>query len=214
MKQYTHLIWDFNGTVLDDVAPSFASANRLLRAHGLAPIESLDRYREVFGFPIVDYYQRLGFDFSKTPFEELAPEWVAYYREASTPERAFEHARTVLEWARKAGLCQLILSATEEGMLRQQCTSLGLLDYFSELVALDNIHAGSKVDVGLAWRARNPGARALMIGDSEHDAEVAHAIGADCILVSYGHRPKEALQRTNCLFVADNAQQIISFLEE
>ena len=99
-------------------------------------------------------------------------------------------------------------------MLHRQCDVLGIRDYFCELLAQDNIHAHGKLAVGLDWRKRNPDVRAVMIGDSEHDAEVAEAIGADCILVSYGHRPKEALKRARCLLVADGADDIISFLQE
>ncbi len=213
MKQYTHLIWDFNGTILDDVTPSFQSANDLLTAHGMQPLSSLEEYRATFGFPIIDYYRRMGFDFSKTPYEVLAPEWMEYYHRNTQKEVIFEGMPMLLQWVSDAGLMQLILSATEASMLKRQCDALGISAYFSELLALDNIHAHSKQELGLAWRSRNPQARALMIGDSEHDAEVADAIGADCILVAYGHRPKEALARAKCLFVADTPHEILNFLK-
>ena len=48
MKRYTHLIWDFNGTLLDDVSADFGAANRLLGNHGLPQLRDLDEYRAVF----------------------------------------------------------------------------------------------------------------------------------------------------------------------
>ena len=59
----THVLWDFNGTILDDVEPCIKSINELLVGHGLKPLESVAEYQSVFGFPIKDYYERIGFDF-------------------------------------------------------------------------------------------------------------------------------------------------------
>ena len=202
MKGYTHLVWDFNGTLYNDVPESIESANDLLAAHALPPIRSVEDYRALFGFPIVDYYRRMGFDFEKTPYSELAVEWVAYYLEHSKQSTLYPDVPDVLARVKQAGISQLILSATERGMLERQVELLGILPYFDELLGLDNIHAHSKEEIGRRWRQKHPDARVLLIGDTEHDAEVAAAIGADCILVSCGHRPHEALLACPVLAVA------------
>ena len=71
MRRYTHLFWDFNGTLLNDVIPDFCTANRLLERHGLPKLNSLEEYRNVFHFPVIEYYRALGYDFSKVPYEVL-----------------------------------------------------------------------------------------------------------------------------------------------
>ena len=82
MKKYEYLIWDFNGTILDDVEASMSSVNVLLEERGLKPMPSFEFYREVFDFPIKKYYAALGFDFINEPYEVVAPLWVALYNEA------------------------------------------------------------------------------------------------------------------------------------
>lgn len=213
MSAYTHLIWDFNGTILDDVDVCIRTANRLLSAHGLPVLRSAEQYRGVFGFPIVEYYQRMGFDFERTPYSELAIEWTEYYGAISNEAGLYPDVMKTLEWAKRRGLEQIILSASEKGMLARQTEALGIRPYFAELLALDNIHAHSKEELGVAWRARNPDARPLMLGDTEHDAGVAAAMGADCILLASGHRPKEALERTGCLFVANSLCEAVDRLQ-
>ena len=52
MKKYEYVIWDFNGTILDDVEASMSSVNKLLVERGLSPMPDFDFYREVFDFPI------------------------------------------------------------------------------------------------------------------------------------------------------------------
>lgn len=209
MNQYTHLIWDFNGTLYDDVEASIESANRLLTAHGLAVLRSVEEYRASFGFPIVDYYRRLGFDFDATPYEVLAPEWVAYYLECSKSAGLYPDVISTLLWAKENGMKQLVLSATEVGMLDGQITSLGIRPYFDALLGLDNIHAHGKEEVGLVWREKNPDARPLMLGDTEHDAEVAAAMRADCILIARGHQSRVTLEKCACLFVADTLAEVV-----
>ena len=77
--KYTHLMWDFNGTIFDDADAGIKSVNKMLCERGLAPIPSKERYQEIFDFPIEDYYRSLGFDFDKEPYEVLAPIWVDLY---------------------------------------------------------------------------------------------------------------------------------------
>lgn len=206
---YTHLFWDFNGTLLDDLDACLQSANRLLSAHGLPILSSRAHYLSLFGFPIIDYYRRLGFDFEKTPYSELAVEWVNYYLENAADAPLCQGALEALEMARAHGLSQWILSATELSMLRGQAQKLEILPYFDGILGLDNIHAYSKEALGVAWRASHPDARVLMLGDTAHDAATAAAMGADCILLTTGHATREALAASPCLFVAENAKEAL-----
>ena len=80
MKNYTHIAWDFNGTILNDLDASLSAANALLAQYSLPTLPDLNAYREVFGFPVINYYRRIGFDFDRIPYSVLAPEWVAYYK--------------------------------------------------------------------------------------------------------------------------------------
>lgn len=202
--KYTHVIWDFNGTLYDDVAAGIESANRLLRAHGLKPFSTAEEYRATFGFPIIDYYRRMGFDFEKTPYDLLAREWVPYYMEASAGAAVYPEAIPLLELFSRRGCAQILLSATEYQMLCGQVAQLKLDGYFEEILGQDNIHAHGKTAIACEWREKNPTARVLLIGDTLHDAEVANAMGADCVLLACGHQPREKLLCADCLAVYDS----------
>lgn len=209
--KYTHLIWDFNGTVLDDVEIGIESANALLEKCGVPPIPSVAHYRSVFGFPIRDYYERLGIDFEKTPFEVLAPIWVEEY--LSRAERA-KLNKGVLETCaavRGLGVSQILLSATEIGMLRGQLSALGIESCFDGVFGLDNIHAVSKEKRVKLWCEENPTARPLFFGDTDHDFAVAKATGNDCVLFSGGHQSKEQLSKLGCP-VVDRIEDVLTYL--
>lgn len=205
---YTHIIWDFNGTIYDDVQAGIDSANRLLSSHDLPLITSKEHYRSIFGFPIVEYYKRMGFDFEKTPFADLAVEWLPYYLEESASSTLQSGVKETLEAAKMLGVRQLILSAAEINMLKGQVESLDIGDYFDDILGLGDIHARSKEDIALLWKQRTPDARPLFLGDTVHDAEVAAAIGSDCILLTCGHQSRKTLESAKCLFVADSFAEV------
>ena len=211
-KAYTHIIWDFNGTIYDDVDACIKSANRLLGAYDLKLLTSVEESRSLFGFPIQDYYARMGFDFDKIPYAELAPEWMDYYFEYSANATVYPDIPEALDALHKKGMEQWILSATEVNMLRGQLQGLGILDRFDGILGLDNIHARSKKEIGVAWKSANPDICALMIGDTDHDAEVAEAMGIDCVLVAAGHQSRQRLEKCNCIAVVDTVKDILKLL--
>ena len=118
----------------------------------------------------------------------------------------------MLDALHEKGMGQWILSATEVNMLRGQLEKLGLLSRFDGILGLDNIHAKSKKDIGVAWKKANPDIRALMIGDTDHDAEVAEAMGVDCVLVASGHQNRSKLETCNCIAVVDTVKDVLKLL--
>ncbi len=209
---HTHLIWDFNGTVLDDVRHGIDCVNPMLAARGLPIIPDVDTYRELFGFPIDDYYRRLGFDFEKEDYDTvLAPEWVAHYLagEASCP--ANDGVAETIAAAQARGVEQLMLSASKLEQLQGQLLRLGLSDAFTAVLGLDNIHARSKTHLALAWKEEHPDARPLFIGDTEHDAAVAAAIGADCVLFTGGHQSRRKLSTCGVPLI-DRIEDVLLYL--
>lgn len=192
--RYTHIIWDFNGTLFDDVDAGIKSVNVMLGERGIKTLDSKEEYRKVFKFPIIDYYRDLGFDFTKEPYEVLAPIWVELYNEYSKSAELQKDAKNALEYFKALEIPQVLLSATELNMLKGQTDSLGISGYFEDILGLENIHAYSKEELAIRWKAEHKDSNPLVIGDTEHDAAVAKAIGADCFLVCNGHGERARLE--------------------
>ena len=170
------------------------SVNHLLAERQLPLLESKEDYRRVFGFPIRRYYERLGFDFEREPYEVIAPLWVEQYMKNVKDATMFDDVVITLERLREMKIRQVVLSATELGMLRGQLTQLGIIEYFEEILGLDNIHAASKLELARDWRARHPKATAVFLGDTDHDCETAKAMNVPCILIARGHQSAEQLE--------------------
>jgi phosphoglycolate phosphatase len=197
MNNYKHIIWDWNGTLLDDVGLCVDIINGILLKKNLSSL-SLDKYRNIFTFPIKDYYIRAGFDFTQYSFEEVGQEWMREYERRRTECVLHSHAKEILFLLKRKNINQSILSAYPHSTLIEIISFFNLNDFFTHIIGLNNIYATSKVDLGkeLMKKIRNGKESILLVGDTEHDFEVSKEIGADCILIANGHQSKEKL--LNC----------------
>ena len=78
MIQEEIIFWDWNGTLLNDTETCLTTMNHMLRQRNMPEI-SFDLYKEVFGFPVIDYYRKIGFDFKRESFENLSIEFIEAY---------------------------------------------------------------------------------------------------------------------------------------
>ena len=194
ISRYTHLIWDFNGTILDDVDFGMACVNEMLQKRGLAVIPDREHYRKIMRFPIIDYYRDVGFDLeAEDYYTVLAPEWVALYCEGERNCAMMPGVLQVLQDLHKRGVPQIILSASNRSQLMSQLERLGITSYFDEILGLDDFYAKSKMVLAEDFMRRHPDAVPLWVGDTDHDGELATHIGADCLLYTGGHQSRERL---------------------
>jgi len=197
LRGYTHIIWDWNGTLLNDAWLCVDVMNGMLAERGL-PLKTLDEYRELFDFPVRDYYQKLGYDFDKESFDYVGMEFIIRYNKRQKETKLQHDAHEVLERFTTLGLSQNILSAREHNELLTETKFFGVNKFFDLIFGLDDHYAHGKTQIGIQL-LREIGAnheKILFIGDTLHDAEVAREIGVDCVLIANGHHSEERLKVT------------------
>jgi len=213
INNFKHVIWDWNGTLLNDVDFCCKIINRILVENNL-PVLSLKKYREIFTFPVQNYYQAAGLDFTKTSFEIMGKDFIDEYESKKLSCSLFDNAIDVLSGIQKQGIGQSVLSAYLHDNLVSILEHYQLTKYFDNIIGLDNIYAGSKTHLGLSLveQLNIPKDQILFIGDTLHDAEVAEAMGVKSILIANGHQEKNKLL-INDNFVLENLNQLRSFLK-
>ncbi len=202
------VIWDWNGTLLNDVQYCLDILNNLLIDNELEPI-TLEQYRNIFTFPVKDYYKKAGFDFSKKSFEELGKIFIDNYEKNKHSLNLFTGAIETLEYFESIGVEQYLLSAYKQDNLENYVDYFKIKKFFKKIKGLDNIYAGGKTELGIELRKQinHSKEQVVLIGDSLHDYEVAQAINAGAILVSNGHQSAEKL-RLNSNFVIDDIAKL------
>lgn len=202
------IIWDWNGTLLNDLDLSLDSVNVLLEERKL-PRLTTDRYKDIFGFPVINYYVEAGFDFSKEPFEVPAKEYVKLYANGIDSLELSHNALDTLNFFRDNGFKQIVLSAMKDDNLKMMIKNAGISHFFDGIFGIKDNYAREKVSLGkqvIDDLNINP-TECLMIGDTLHDAEVAEQCGFDCILYSGGHVSRQRLE-TKGFKIIDNLKEL------
>lgn len=206
--KFDSIIWDWNGTLLNDVGIAVDSINQLLHDRNLELL-TIERYLDVFTFPVQDYYELIGFDLKSEPFEIPAFQFISIYNKAVEDCGLHDQVVPLLNRLHGQGYRQFILSAMEQQVLEKTVADNDIHHFFEDLCGLSDNFAVSKVANGKSLinrRGLDP-ERTLMVGDTIHDYEVAQAIGCKCVLIAKGHQSKERLLTTGA-HVLDGLDEI------
>ena len=210
LKKYTTIIWDWNGTLLNDVDICISSMNKLL-THRRLPLLDTEKYRQIFTFPVRDYYEKAGFDFTIEPFETPAMQFIENYR-GSLPEATLqEGAKEALMFFSDRKTEQSVLSVMEQQLLINSVKGFGIENYFGRISGIDNHYGSGKTELAIRTlkEVKERKENILLIGDTLHDHEVASATGIGCILVAHGHQSPERLS-TSGREVVNNFEELLS----
>ena len=196
---YDVVVWDWNGTLLDDIDLVINIVNEIFVDNGVEPM-SLERYKELFDFPVQDYYRRAGVDFSMVDYEILSERFHDHFERRIESVSLFPEATDTLRAIRRLGARQFLLSSTEHGRLQRMVADFDIDHLFDHMQGIEDGLARGKVEAGskLIDSHGITGGRSVMIGDTRHDFEVAQAFGMDCILLATGHQSHARLAETGC----------------
>ena len=187
-----YILWDWNGTLLDDTQAALDTLNAMLRRRGRTPIE-MGFYRDHFSFPCRPFYEQIGMPVPDAEWDALAREYHEIY--SAQPVKLNAETLAALERVKAAGVRQSIISALRQDLLDDVTKALGVAPYMECIYGTDNLDGASKLDRALELMTRlvataDEGDRFLsnvvMIGDALHDKEVADALGVRCVLCGQG----------------------------
>ncbi len=191
------IVWDWNGTLLNDVDICIESINRMLKSRGKKTINK-NQYLQFFRFPVIHFYADLGFDIESENFDALSVEYINHFKNIESMSSLHEGAVYLLDYFNRMGFKQVVLSALEQHTLEQSLLKFNILHFFDGIAGSDNFYGNGKLEVAKQFFDKLPVARdkIVFIGDTIHDYEVAQSLGCKCILVSGGHQPHEKLLTT------------------
>ena len=212
-KNIDTIIWDWNGTLLNDIDICLSSINKLLIERGLSSLNKND-YKDIFTFPVKEYYKKAGFDFQKEPFDDVAVGFMNLYHQKLPEAKIFDNVEPLLKTLQDNNFKQIMVSAMEHNSLITTVKEKGIYDYFDRISGIGDIFAHSKIENARAIVKElnlNPETICL-IGDTIHDYEVAMELGTCCLLVSNGHQSFHRLSESSATIVK-NLEDISHFFQ-
>lgn len=206
-----HVVWDWNGTILDDNDAVVTAVNHVCTAFGTDTID-IDRWRAIYRRPLLDCYRELlGRDLSTDDWAMIDRLYHDAYRELLPTTRLTPGIPDELFRWRESGGSQSLLSMWFHHELVPLVTEHGLAELFTRI-------DGLLVDVGGHGKAghlvehltaqRLDPADVLLIGDVVDDADAAAAAGTRCVLVTTGVSNRRALQASGVPVVDSIAEAL------
>lgn len=185
------VLWDWNGTLLDDTDAALAAFNAQLAKRGIPPI-GMEFYRSHFAFPVKPFYALCGIDADREDWDAIARDYHESY--AAEPKALNREAIAALERVKAANARQCVISALRQDLLDDALERYGVRGYFDFAYGSGDLYGGSKLDRARQLVARLGGLDLIMIGDATHDKEVAEALGIRCVLCAQGGHSADRLR--------------------
>lgn len=204
---YTHIFWDFNGTVIDDVRNALACVNDMLERKRRKPI-TLDDYYTYIETPIIGFYRHI-LPPDEIDFDEISKDFHTDYARHIDETMLADGMSTLLHRLKDAGVQQYIITANHIDEAVALTKKFGIYDCFSKILGAENNLAASKVQRAKEFFTSldiDPN-KALFVGDTLHDLETANELGIDCVLVAYGHQGRKLLETRNA-YTVENVKEI------
>jgi len=199
-----HVVWDWNGTLFDDLEIVVASVNVSLRSVGAPPIDA-DRYRAVYERPLHRFYESLlGRPVLPEEMAAIDRDFHDAYHALLDQARLTVDARSAVDLVASRGRSQSVLSMWWHDRLVPAVRYFELEDY---MLAVDGHRGppGASKETHLARHVEQltrlfpevvRRESVAVIGDVTDDADAARAAGVGCVLYDGGSQPRAALEAT------------------
>ena len=195
IKNKKHIIFDWNGTLVDDTEIFVDVLNELLEYRNLPKI-NIKLYKNLFCVPVKDFYSKIGIDTSNHEFRNLEKQIIHEYKKRMFNANLFEDTVNTLKKLKSLGYSMSILSASHQTILDNLVQHYQINHYFLNVMGVDNFSANGKYLKGkqLIDKINYKLKDLVYIGDIDQDYLVSNKLNIDCILISRGHQAKERLE--------------------
>ena len=193
---FKQIIWDWNGTIVNDARLNHESACAVLKKYDL-PLVSFDYYRDNLRFPLTPFYGDLGALTEERDFAQIAVDFYDHYSPKFKVEvKLHDGVSAIFDRAAELGVEQSILSARNHQGLLEEVEHFGLSGYFSKVQGATEGEDKGKLSYASAVLSGHNPKEVVMIGDTIHDYEIADALGINSVLIAKGVNSRKLLEET------------------
>ena len=206
------ILWDFNGTVMDDVGASVGAVNAMLKKRNL-PLITREWYTLHLIMPLEAFYESVGFDMNTECIEVVSEEFQKECKAIARP--VFPEVVAALNRFHQKNYRQLLFSSLHHDHLIAQAKERGIDGYFEGIVGRQDRSLGGKEAAVEAYYKEHGllPQEVLIVGDLVTDAEMANYVGSPCALICKGHQHRSILEQTGA-YVLESAAEIEALMEE
>jgi phosphoglycolate phosphatase len=176
-----NFIFDWSGTLADDLAGVLHATNGVLVHHGRVAL-SREEFRAVFRLPYTEFYKEMLPDAGIDTVKEI---YMAHFPADPAVVPLLPHAREFLQYAAATGRRIVLLSSAPEEHFEAQARANGVRDFFEDaFCGVVDKREGIRL---LLEKHGMTAEETAFIGDMRHDIESAHSAGVLSIATCTGY---------------------------
>ncbi len=211
--KYSLVLWDYNGTIMDDVHAALGSVNDMLTKRGQPTID-IERYYSAIVTPIWGFYQEV-FEPGSITMEEAIAEFASGCKKHQKSNPLMQGVEDTIRYLYDSGVRQAVVSSSNVDLITDSLRSLGIDNYFHRILGLSDFYVGDKVFLAKEYleETDTDASKVLVIGDTLMDYQMSRELNCDCVLLSAGHQSKTCLL-TAGVPVIDSLSELIKYVKE
>jgi len=202
-----NLIFDWSGTLVDDLPAVWQATNHVFRHAGVAEL-SLDQFRAEFSLPFMQFYSRYVPQLSITELEAL---FHRRFREVQDSVVELPFARDFLQFCRSRGLRSFVLSTVHPDHFAVQAGRTGFAEFFEQpYLGVHDKRAKIAEILAAHELARD---ETVFIGDMQHDIDTAKHGGIHSCAVLTGYNRLAQLRASQPDLIVEHLGELQMILE-
>ena len=180
---FRNLIFDWSGTLVDDLGPVIEATNHVLGVYGKPPLDR-EAFRKSFRLPYREFYEEV---LPEVGLDELEKHFRAAFLASTAPVTVLPHAREKLEWCRRNGVRAFVLTSMDETAFHKQLEEFGLGEFFE--ATYSGVLDKRDLILEIIERHGLDPSDSAFVGDMTHDIDTAHhaKLTSVAVLTGYTH---------------------------
>lgn len=212
-QRFDLLIFDWDGTLVDS-AGVIAGCIQAAAADMNLPVPSRAEASHVIGLGLREALQYLFSDLPEADYPALADHYRRHFFSQDHDIPLFDGARELIEELHRRGFQLAVATGKARRGLDRSFGHTGLEPYFHASRTADETHSKPhpRMIEELLDELGVPPERALMIGDTTHDLEMARNAGVASLAAGYGAHPAEGLGNHGALAICTRFAEMAAWL--
>ncbi|MDB4271642.1 HAD family hydrolase [Akkermansiaceae bacterium] len=186
---YQNLLFDWSGTLVNDLPPTLFATNAVLRKHNV-PEMDLEEFRKRFRLPYPEFYDEV---LPGVAIDSLEGIFRSSFSNSPVQVTVLPHAREMMEWCTAQKIRCFVLSSMDSSIFAHQSRELKMDHFFEEIYSgvIDKRDRIGEILTTHGLALENT----AFVGDMVHDIETAHHGEIASVAVTTGYDPEARLRK-------------------
>jgi HAD superfamily hydrolase (TIGR01549 family) len=216
MRRIETIVFDVSGVLIDDLYTVWKADSDAFEACGFGKVESIERFKETFRFPISEYCKAMGVPDNIIP--KMEKEFRQVYPKYSGFIKIFPEVKSVLKKLKQEKTVLAVASNIPSSFLMEHLQRFGIDDYFDAVTGQDGCEEKKPSPKPILVTLEKLGSKtekAAYVGDMEEDVIAGKRAGVYTFAIGRdsSYHPTWRLKKQNPDFLISDLNELLTIVK-